>query len=207
MKLPERNGDRLSRQVSGEDGRDHAPRIHRLGFADARPPHGAALVRPRAASPTIWFPTSQGRFYQNEDFGLVGAVADHVEAGRSRSAASTASTPRASTRRRRPGRSDPPARPVRPYLYTEVVPFARSKARWPGRMALWAAPSARTTRPTSDSAIPTSSTRSSASPASTTSTLPRRLLGRALLLPLPDGVRSEHGPEWVARLSSMDIAS
>ena len=30
----------------------------------------------------IWFPTSQGRFYQNEDFGLVGAVADHLEAGR-----------------------------------------------------------------------------------------------------------------------------
>jgi len=32
--------------------------------------------------PMIWFPTSQGRFYQNEDFGLVGAVGDHIEAGR-----------------------------------------------------------------------------------------------------------------------------
>ena len=28
------------------------------------------------------FPTSMGRFYQWEDFGLVGALADHIEAGR-----------------------------------------------------------------------------------------------------------------------------
>ena len=28
-----------------------------------------------AGKPMIWFPTSAGRFYQNEDFGLVGAVA------------------------------------------------------------------------------------------------------------------------------------
>jgi esterase/lipase superfamily enzyme len=32
--------------------------------------------------PMIWFPTSQGRFYQNEDFGLIGAVGDLIEAGR-----------------------------------------------------------------------------------------------------------------------------
>ena len=30
----------------------------------------------------VWFPTSKGRYYQNEDFGLVGAVGDHVDAGR-----------------------------------------------------------------------------------------------------------------------------
>ena len=35
-----------------------------------------------AGRPMIWFPTSQGRFYQYEDFGLIGAVADHLEAGR-----------------------------------------------------------------------------------------------------------------------------
>ena len=35
-----------------------------------------------AGRPMIWFPTSKGRFYQNEDFGLVGAVADLVEDGR-----------------------------------------------------------------------------------------------------------------------------
>jgi esterase/lipase superfamily enzyme len=31
--------------------------------------------------PFLLFPTSMGRFYQNEDFGLVGAVADKVDAG------------------------------------------------------------------------------------------------------------------------------
>ena len=35
-----------------------------------------------AGRPMIWFPTSKGRFYQNEDFGLVGAVGDHLDAGR-----------------------------------------------------------------------------------------------------------------------------
>jgi esterase/lipase superfamily enzyme len=30
----------------------------------------------------IWFPTSGGRFFEDEDFGLVGAVADHLEEGR-----------------------------------------------------------------------------------------------------------------------------
>ncbi|MEP7133007.1 MAG: esterase, partial [Acidobacteriota bacterium] len=34
-----------------------------------------------AGRPMIWFPTSMGRFYQNEDFGLVAAVADRIEAG------------------------------------------------------------------------------------------------------------------------------
>ncbi len=37
-----------------------------------------------AGRPMIWFPTSKGRFFQNEDFGLVGAVGDLVEAGRLR---------------------------------------------------------------------------------------------------------------------------
>jgi esterase/lipase superfamily enzyme len=31
--------------------------------------------------PLLIFPTSMGRYYQNEDFGLVGAVADKVDAG------------------------------------------------------------------------------------------------------------------------------
>ena len=34
-----------------------------------------------AGRPMIWFPTSKGRFYQYEDFGLVGAVGDMIEAG------------------------------------------------------------------------------------------------------------------------------
>jgi len=32
-----------------------------------------------AGRPMIWFPTSGGRFFEDEDFGLVGAVADHLE--------------------------------------------------------------------------------------------------------------------------------
>ena len=32
--------------------------------------------------PLILFPTSFGRYFQNKDFGLVGAVADFVDAGK-----------------------------------------------------------------------------------------------------------------------------
>ena len=35
-----------------------------------------------AGRPMIWFPTSVGRFYQNEDFGLVGAVGDLIAEGK-----------------------------------------------------------------------------------------------------------------------------
>ena len=31
--------------------------------------------------PLLFFPTSMGRFYQNEDFGLTGALQDKVDAG------------------------------------------------------------------------------------------------------------------------------
>ena len=31
--------------------------------------------------PVLLFPTSMGRFWQNEDFGLTGALADKVDAG------------------------------------------------------------------------------------------------------------------------------
>ena len=34
-----------------------------------------------AGRPMIWFPTSVGRFYQNEDFGLTTAVKDLIEGG------------------------------------------------------------------------------------------------------------------------------
>jgi esterase/lipase superfamily enzyme len=40
------------------------------------------LVFGHAGDPVILFPTSRGRFYQNEDFGLVGAIADRIDAGR-----------------------------------------------------------------------------------------------------------------------------
>jgi esterase/lipase superfamily enzyme len=32
--------------------------------------------------PMIWFPTSAGRYFQNEDFGLIGAVGDMIGSGR-----------------------------------------------------------------------------------------------------------------------------
>jgi esterase/lipase superfamily enzyme len=35
-----------------------------------------------AGRPMIWYPTSYGHFFENEDFGLVGAVADLIDAGR-----------------------------------------------------------------------------------------------------------------------------
>jgi esterase/lipase superfamily enzyme len=35
-----------------------------------------------AGRPMVWFPTSEGRYYQNEDFGLVGAVGDALAEGK-----------------------------------------------------------------------------------------------------------------------------
>ncbi len=35
----------------------------------------------RAGRPVLMFPTSMGRFFQNEDFGLIGALADKIESG------------------------------------------------------------------------------------------------------------------------------
>lgn len=40
------------------------------------------LLYGHSGEPVLMFPTSRGRFYQNEDFGLVGAVADRIQAGR-----------------------------------------------------------------------------------------------------------------------------
>lgn len=40
------------------------------------------LVFGHAGEPVLLFPTSKGRFYQNEDFGLVGALTDRIDAGR-----------------------------------------------------------------------------------------------------------------------------
>jgi len=88
-----------------------------------------------AGYPTIWFPTSQGRFYQNEDFGLVGAVADHVEAGRLQICCVDSVDAESFY-----AKNQPPAERIRRhdqydrYLYAEVVPYVRSKASWPGRV-------------------------------------------------------------------------
>lgn len=86
--------------------------------------------------PMIWFPTSQGRFYQNEDFGLIGAVGDLIERGAiqvccvdsvdSESFYATEKHP--AERIRRHDQYDS-------YLAEEVVPFTRAKARHEGRIA------------------------------------------------------------------------
>jgi len=85
--------------------------------------------------PMIWFPTSQGRFYQNEDFGLVGAVGDLIEEGKlqvccvdSVDAESFYATSRHPAERIR--RHDQYARS----LLSEVTPFARAKADSAGRL-------------------------------------------------------------------------
>jgi esterase/lipase superfamily enzyme len=40
------------------------------------------LLYGHSGEPVLLLPTSLGRFYQNEDFGLVGAIADRIQAGR-----------------------------------------------------------------------------------------------------------------------------
>lgn len=41
-----------------------------------------SLVFGHAGEPVLLFPTSLGRFFQNEDFGLIGSIADKIDAGR-----------------------------------------------------------------------------------------------------------------------------
>ena len=89
-----------------------------------------------AGKPMIWFPTSAGRFYQNEDFGLVGAIGDLVENGVIQiccvdsvdSESFYAKSLHPSMRIRRHDQYDH-------YLANEVVPFVRSKARTGSRVA------------------------------------------------------------------------
>src|SRR5437868_6180094 len=40
------------------------------------------LLYGHSGEPVILLPTSRGRFHQNEDFGLIGAIADRIQAGR-----------------------------------------------------------------------------------------------------------------------------
>lgn len=86
--------------------------------------------------PMIWFPTSQGSFYQSEDFGLIGAVADHIDGGAlqvvcvdsidAESLYAEAKHP--SDRLRRHDQYDR-------YLAAEVVPFMRGRVGADTRVA------------------------------------------------------------------------
>jgi esterase/lipase superfamily enzyme len=85
--------------------------------------------------PMIWFPTSGGRFFENEDFGLVGAVADHLESGRLQIACvDSVDTESFYAKWKHPAdriaRHDQYDR----YLIDEVVPYARSRAGGLGRV-------------------------------------------------------------------------
>ena len=85
--------------------------------------------------PMIWFPTSVGRFYQNEDFGLIGAVGDWIEEGRLQVCCVDSVDAESFYAKGRP-----PAERIRRhdqydrYLAGEVVPFVRSKGKWEGRV-------------------------------------------------------------------------
>ncbi len=78
--------------------------------------------------PMIWFPTSQGRFFQSEDSGLVGAVADLIDGGVIQvicvdsvdSESFYAERKHPADRLRRHDEYDR-------YLATEVVPFIRDR--------------------------------------------------------------------------------
>ena len=56
------------------------------------------LVFGHSGVPIVVFPSSQGRFFEFEDRGMIGAVAHKIDAGEIQTViASTASTPRAGT--------------------------------------------------------------------------------------------------------------
>ncbi len=88
-----------------------------------------------AGRPMIWFPTSMGRFYQNEDFGLVAAVSDRIEGGLLQVVCVDSVDDESFYAKGRPpaeriARHDEYDR----YLFDEVVPWIRSRSRQPGRI-------------------------------------------------------------------------
>ena len=88
-----------------------------------------------AGRPMIWFPTSKGRFYQNEDFGLIGAVGDWIEQGRLQIGCVDSVDDESFYATDRP-----PAERIRRhdqydrYVSSEVVPFVRDRGRTSARI-------------------------------------------------------------------------
>ncbi len=93
-----------------------------------------------AGRPMIWFPTSVGRFYQNEDFGLVAAVGDLIDGGQIQvccvdsvdDESFYAERKHPSERIRRHDQYDR-------YVHDEVVPFVRDKGQTLARIATFGA--------------------------------------------------------------------
>ncbi len=94
------------------------------------------LLFGHGGEPVILFPTSRGRFYQNEDYKLIEAIRDRIEAGRylvvcidavdHESWYNGRAHPRDRVRRHEQYES---------YILNEVVPFARSRSSG-GRLTL-----------------------------------------------------------------------
>jgi esterase/lipase superfamily enzyme len=88
-----------------------------------------------AGRPMIWFPTSVGRFYQNEDFGLIGAVGDWIAEGRLQVCCVDSVDAESFYAKGRP-----PAERIRRhdeydrYVYGEVVPLVRSRVKTDARI-------------------------------------------------------------------------
>ena len=89
-----------------------------------------------AGRPMIWFPTSKGRFYQNEDFGLIGAVGDLIDGGRIQVCCVDSVDDESFYAEHKP-----PADRIRRhdqydrYVRDEVVPFVREKGRTGAKIA------------------------------------------------------------------------
>lgn len=89
-----------------------------------------------AGRPMVWFPTSAGRFYQSEDFGLIGAVADLLEAGAIQVACvDSVDAESFYARHRHPSERLARHDQYDRYLADEVVPWVREKARTEARVA------------------------------------------------------------------------
>ena len=86
--------------------------------------------------PMIWFPTSLGRFFQYEDFGLIGAVGDLIESG----ALQVACVDVIDEESLYAGGRHPAERLARhdqydAYIYREVVPWIHQKTGAPSKVA------------------------------------------------------------------------
>jgi esterase/lipase superfamily enzyme len=93
------------------------------------------LIFGHGGRPMIWFPTSKGRFYQNEDFGLIGAVGDLIESGRLQVACvDSVDDESFYAAHRHPAERLARHDQYDRYLHAEVVPWLRARARDGGRV-------------------------------------------------------------------------
>ncbi len=86
--------------------------------------------------PMIWFPTSKGRFYQYEDFGLIGAVGNMIEAGALQIACvDSVDAESFYAKQRHPAERVARHDQYDRYVSTEVVPWARRMGKTQAKIA------------------------------------------------------------------------